>query len=143
MVILEEEDEASKPVKCDLERCRKMKWCPVPGCLAKPQKELSNHVIRAHPHVTTEERVLLLKKAKIATATDPKPSVVTTTLTIDRAFKVAAKVNKSKTTTETPKVIYPTYKPRLGKTQKGHIYFKNFFPPSFYLKELYFRHSFA
>ena len=74
-MILEEEDEPPKPVKHDLERYHKMKWCPVPGCLAKPQKKLSNHVIHSHPHVTTEVKALLPEKAKIATATDPKPYV--------------------------------------------------------------------
>lgn len=88
-----------------------MKWCPVPGCLSKPQKKLSNHIIRVYPHVTTEERAVYLKNAKIATATDRKPSVVTT-LTIDKAFKLAMKAE----TTEKAKVIHPTYKPRLGKT---------------------------
>ena len=95
---------------------RKVKWCPVPGCLAKPQKKLSNHIIRAHKHITPEERACFLKKAKTFSVKDPKPSVVTDTLTIKGAFKMATTRAAQAKAVPSPKVIHPPHKPRVGKT---------------------------
>ena len=79
-----------------------------------PKKKMSNCIIRAHPHLSANERAVLLKKAKIATARDQKPSVVTKALTIKQAFKKT--IQKSTTDINRPKVITPSYVQRLGKT---------------------------
>ena len=58
-----DEEEATTRKK-DLEKFRKMKWCLVPGCLARSQKKLSNHIIHAHTYVTVDKRACYLKRPK-------------------------------------------------------------------------------
>ena len=113
ITISDSEDEHTP--KKDLEKYRKMKWCPVPGCLSKPQKKLSNHIVRTHPHIGADERAILLKKAKVATSSTPKSAVIAKQLTITKAFQMALKP-PAPSPDASPKVIVPTYKDRPGKT---------------------------
>ena len=46
------------------EMYRKNKWCPVPGCLAKAQKKLSNHIINVTHMSLKSSVVCILKKPK-------------------------------------------------------------------------------
>ncbi len=54
------------------ERYRKYRECPIPGCKARPQKKLSNHLTKFHSELTGKERKRLLRRARIVIKTNLK-----------------------------------------------------------------------
>ncbi len=42
---------------------RYTRWCPVPGCTAKPQKRLSNHIPTQHPELSAAQRKVAYQNA--------------------------------------------------------------------------------
>ena len=47
-----------KKVKCSMEKYRKRRFCPVPGCPSKkPLKKLPNHLKALHPDLSKDDRI--------------------------------------------------------------------------------------
>ena len=80
-------------------RCRRKGWqkggdgryikiCPVPGCTAKPQVRLAQHIKEYHKNVTKTERLLLTNNAQVVGQSKTPKAPATGMKTIESLFRV-------------------------------------------------------